>query len=68
MFTCNTCPYVIRNQGRTKEVCTYAGDRKIGVILLNANEGDRGGGSGWRVGRLHPDGSGLLGGGIGEAA
>ncbi|HLZ86582.1 MAG TPA: hypothetical protein VKQ52_05065, partial [Puia sp.] len=22
MFSCNTCPYVIRNQGRTKEVCT----------------------------------------------
>src|SRR5258708_4575851 len=45
MFTCNTCPYVIRNQGRTKEVCAYAGDRKIGVILLNANEGDRNGGN-----------------------
>ncbi len=41
MFTCNTCPYVIRNQGRTKDVCAYAGDRKIGVVLLNANEGDR---------------------------
>ncbi len=45
MFTCNTCPYVIRNQGRTKEVCGYAGDRQIGVILLNANEGDRNGGN-----------------------
>ena len=41
MFSCNTCPYVIRNQGRTKEVCTYAGNHHIGVILLNANEGDR---------------------------
>ena len=45
MFTCNTCPYVIRNQGRTKEVCGYAANRKIGVILLNANEGDRNGGN-----------------------
>ena len=45
MFTCNTCPYVVRNQQRTKEVCAYAGDRKIGVILLNANEGDRSGGN-----------------------
>src|SRR5699024_8179967 len=26
MFSCNTCPYVIRNQGRTKAVCTYATD------------------------------------------
>jgi len=45
MFSCNTCPYVIRNQGRTKEMCTYAADRKLGVILLNANEGDRNGGN-----------------------
>ena len=45
MFTCNTCPYVIRNQSRTKEVCGYAGDRQVGVVLLNANEGDRNGGN-----------------------
>ena len=45
MFTCNTCPYVVRNQQRTKEVCGYAADRKIDVILLNANEGDRSGGN-----------------------
>jgi hypothetical protein len=45
MFTCNTCPYVVRNQERTKEICGYAGDHKIGVILLNANEGDRSGGN-----------------------
>jgi len=45
MFTCNTCPYVIRNQSRTKEVCAYAGNRKLGVVLLNANEGDRSGGN-----------------------
>ncbi|HEV2481728.1 MAG TPA: thioredoxin family protein [Puia sp.] len=41
MFSCNTCPYVIRNQSRTKAVCGYAGDHKIGVVLLNANAGDR---------------------------
>jgi len=45
MFSSNTCPYVIMNQSRTKEVCTYADNRKIGVILLNANEGDRDGGN-----------------------
>ena len=43
MFTCNTCPYVIRNQGRTNEICKYAQSSKVGVVLLNANEGDRGG-------------------------
>jgi thioredoxin-related protein len=41
MFSCNTCPYVVRNQTRTKEVCAYAGRHKIGVILLNANENSR---------------------------
>jgi thioredoxin-related protein len=41
MFTCNTCPYVIRNQSRTREVCQYAATKNIGVILLNSNEGAR---------------------------
>jgi Redoxin len=45
MFSCNTCPYVIRNQGRTKEVCAYAGQHQIGVILLNSNESSRDGGN-----------------------
>src|SRR3984957_16123389 len=45
MFSCNTCPYVIRNQGRTKEVCAYAGQRQIGGILLNSNVGSRDGGN-----------------------
>ena len=43
MFSCNTCPYVIRNQARTKEVCAYAGRDQIGVILLNSNAGSRDG-------------------------
>jgi len=41
MFSCNTCPVVIRNQSRTREICNYAMTNKIGVVLLNANEGDR---------------------------
>lgn len=41
MFTCNTCPYVIKNQERTKAICKYALRNNIGVILLNSNEGDR---------------------------
>jgi hypothetical protein len=45
MFSCNTCPYVIGNQSRTKEVCAYALDKKVGVILLNSNEAERGGGN-----------------------
>ncbi len=41
MFSCNTCPVVVRNQSRTKEVCEYAQSKGLGVILLNSNEGSR---------------------------
>jgi peroxiredoxin len=41
MFSCNTCPYVIKNQARTKEVCTYAEQNGLGVIVLNSNEAQR---------------------------
>jgi len=41
MFTCNTCPYVVKNQERTRDICKYALQNNIGVILLNSNEGDR---------------------------
>jgi len=43
MFSCNTCPYVIKNQGRTTEVGNYALTKEIGFILVNANEGNRSG-------------------------
>lgn len=43
MFSCNTCPFVIKNQQRTKEICEFAINNKIGVILLNANEANRDG-------------------------
>ena len=42
MFSCNACPYVIKNQQRTKEVAKFALDNGIGVILVNSNEGQRG--------------------------
>src|ERR1700733_9038583 len=41
MFSCNTCPFVIRNQQRTKAICKYALQNNIGVILLNSNEAQR---------------------------
>ena len=41
MFSCNTCPYVIKNQQRTKEICQYALDHGIGVVLINSNEAQR---------------------------
>ncbi len=41
MFSCNTCPYVIKNQSRTNEACKYAQDNGIGVAILNSNEAQR---------------------------
>jgi hypothetical protein len=41
MFSCNTCPYVKRNESRTREILQYALDKNIGVIMLNSNEGNR---------------------------
>jgi thioredoxin-related protein len=41
MFSCNTCPYVIKNQQRTKAIGEYALKNDVGVILINSNEGQR---------------------------
>ena len=41
MFSCNTCPWVIRNQSRTREIASYALSKDVGIILLNSNEGQR---------------------------
>ncbi|MCW3073642.1 MAG: thiol-disulfide isomerase [Flaviaesturariibacter sp.] len=42
MFSCNTCPYVIKNQQRTVESGNYAMNKNVGVILINSNEAQRG--------------------------
>ena len=41
MFSCNTCPVVIENQSRAKEICAYAKKNNIGVVVLNSNEASR---------------------------
>ena len=41
MFSCNTCPVVINNQARTREICQFATQQNIGVVLLNSNEANR---------------------------
>ena len=42
MFSCNTCPYVIKNQQRTIAISEYAAKNNVGVIILNSNEAYRG--------------------------
>jgi thioredoxin-related protein len=38
MFSCNTCPYVVKNQERTIAIGKYATANNVGVIILNSNE------------------------------
>ncbi len=41
MFSCNTCPYVVKYQQRTRDIAVYAQKMNVGVIVLNSNEGQR---------------------------
>src|SRR4051812_1419163 len=41
MFSCNTCPYVIRSQNRTLEAISMAKKSGIGMVILNSNEAQR---------------------------
>lgn len=41
MFSCNTCPYVIKNQQRTIAAGVFAKRNNVGFIVLNSNEAQR---------------------------
>jgi len=41
MFSCNTCPYVEKNEERTRSVLKYAQSKQVGLIVLNSNEAYR---------------------------
>lgn len=41
MFSCNTCPFVIKNQERTIQIADFAQQSDIGVVILNSNEAQR---------------------------
>ena len=41
MFSCNTCPYVIKYQQRTLDAIKMAKENGFGVIIINSNEGQR---------------------------
>lgn len=43
MFSCNTCPYVIKNQQRMIAIGDYAQKMNVGIIVLNSNEAYRDG-------------------------
>jgi hypothetical protein len=48
MFSCNTCPVVRAYQERTRQICQYAQEHELGVVLLNSNEGSRSGGDSYQ--------------------
>ncbi len=38
VFSCNTCPYVVKNQDRQRAINAYAEEKGLGVIIINSNE------------------------------
>lgn len=41
IFSCNTCPYVIKNEERIKQVQHWAKEKGVGIIIINSNEDKR---------------------------
>lgn len=41
MFSCNTCPFVVKAQPRTAEMMKYAKNNNIGFVIINSNEAQR---------------------------
>jgi peroxiredoxin len=41
IFSCNTCPYVIKNEERILQAVAYAQQNSLGVIIINSNEDKR---------------------------
>jgi thioredoxin-related protein len=41
MFSCNTCPFVIKNQPITKKTLALAASHGVGVVIINSNEAQR---------------------------
>lgn len=42
VFSCNTCPYVKLSESRIKELGSFTKQNKVGIILVNSNEAQRG--------------------------
>ncbi|MBX9782287.1 MAG: redoxin family protein [Chitinophagaceae bacterium] len=41
VFSCNTCPWVIKNQQVAAAAYNYALSKEVGVMVLNSNEAER---------------------------
>lgn len=49
MFSCNTCPYVIKSQKRTQEIMKLAKEKGIGMAIINSNTAQRDGGDSYEA-------------------
>ena len=43
VFSCNTCPFVIKHEAAIKEMSKLTRDAKIGYVIINSNEAQRDG-------------------------
>jgi hypothetical protein len=43
MFSCNTCPFVVKNESTTRKTIEYARNHGVGVVIINSNEAKRDG-------------------------
>ncbi len=43
IFSCNTCPFVVKNEGTTAKTLAYAKEHNVGVVIINSNEAKRSG-------------------------
>jgi len=41
IFSCNTCPFVVKNESVTKQTIQYAKEHNVGVVIINSNEAKR---------------------------
>jgi hypothetical protein len=43
IFSCNTCPYVVKNERRINQLVAVTQNNSVGMIILNSNEAYRNG-------------------------
>lgn len=43
IFSCNTCPFVVKNESVTLKTIAYAKAHGLGVVIINSNEAKRAG-------------------------
>ena len=43
VFSCNTCPFVIKHEAAIKDMVKLTADAKIGYVIINSNEAKRDG-------------------------